>query len=170
MTHGLLKEKLFALYDGELPEGERQEVLVHLDDCPECRQVYKRWEKIAKTFFRPPMPQTSEAFVQRVMERVETLTEPERVRRRVRWSARWIRWQITSRVRWRPIAVWWLVPALGLAAAALLLFISLQGQETLISTEDLLLADGHERSPSQWILVGETPQADDLLGIIIEGL
>lgn len=149
MTHEQFKKNLFALYDGELSGTEYREVLAHLEDCLECHEVYTNWEKIAKTFFRSPQFQTSEVFVQRVMEGVGLLTE-----------SGWF--------RWRPVVLRWLVPAVGFGIAALLLFISLPDQEPAISTEGLLLANGSERVPSQWVFLRESPQTDDLLVIVLE--
>lgn len=149
MDHKRLKKNLFALYDRELSATERCEVLAHIEDCLECRQTYTNWEKIVKTFFRPPLPQTSELFVQRVMEQVEILSD-----------SGWI--------RWRPVAIRWLAPVLGLGIAALLLFISLPSQEPVISTEGLLLANGPERIFSQGVFLREPPQTDDLVTIVLE--
>lgn len=150
MDHEHFKKALFPLYDGELPDTECHEVLAHLEDCLECQQTYTNWKKIAKTFFRPPTPQASELFVQRVMEQLEDPTE-------------------SSWIRWRPAVLRWLAPALGFGIAASLLFISLTFQEPLISTESLLLASGPEGIPPEWVSLIETPQVDALLLIVPEG-
>ncbi|MGH7273967.1 MAG: anti-sigma factor family protein [Nitrospiria bacterium] len=149
MDHEQFKQNLFELYDGELSATEHFEVLSHLKDCLECQQTYTNWEKIAKTFFRPPRPQTSELFVQRVMEQVDILSD-----------SGWI--------KWRPVVVRWLAPTFGFGIAAFLLFIRLANQEPVISTEGLLLANGPEGIPSQWILLREAPQADDLVTMVLE--
>jgi anti-sigma factor RsiW len=150
MDHEEFKKDLFALYDGELSDTERREVIAHIEDCPECRQAYTHWERIAKTFLRSLRPETSEAFVQRVMERIKIAED-------------------SRRLRWRPAAIRWLSPALGLGTAALLFFISLPHQGPVLSTEGLLLANGHEEHTSEWVFRREAPQADDLLAMVLEG-
>jgi anti-sigma factor RsiW len=150
MGHDHFKKNLFALYDGELSDTQCREVSAHLEGCADCRQAYTNWKKIAKTFFRPPTPQSSEQFVQRVMERVEGLTESG-------WA------------RWRPVSLRWLAPALGFGIAASLLFIGVTYQEPLISTESLLLASGPEGMTPEWVSLIESPQADTLLPIVLEG-
>ncbi len=58
MSHDTLKEKLFALYDGELTGEVRHEVEAHVANCSECRTAYAQWQQTASTFFRAPDVQT----------------------------------------------------------------------------------------------------------------
>ena len=96
MNHETIKEQLYAFYDGELDAIARQNLKTHLDGCLECREIYDRWSKTAKALFRKTKPETSEFFVQQVMNRVRELPSYKR-------SFGW------------EISLPWLVPALGLA-------------------------------------------------------
>lgn len=96
MDHERLKDQLYALYDGELDESAKRNILDHLSDCVECRQTYERWSKTAKALFPPRKIETSEFFVRQVMDRVTSLEQPKKG----------FGWQVSLP---------WLVPALGLA-------------------------------------------------------
>jgi len=142
--HEHIKAKLFALYDGELREGERQELLAHMEACPDCRAADKRWRAIAGAFFRPPQLSPSDAFVRRVMARLEAEEQPGE---ELTWAA----------------AVRWLVPALGAGLAVLALTVLVPRDEAPISTESLLLAQAENGEVMQ-----ESPGDDDMLGFTME--
>lgn len=72
MTHDEFKDKVLMLHDGELPAGERPEVERHLASCAECRAALDGWKAAARTFFRKPAAEPSEAFVAAVMARIDT--------------------------------------------------------------------------------------------------
>lgn len=115
-------EQLFALYDRELTGAAAHTVEQHLGQCRDCQGMLARWKQAAAMVFVPPTPPASEAFVTRVMRRLETpAVQPLRMPRPAAWSR-------------------WLVPAVGLAAV---LLAALPGplQQT-VSTENLLLASG----------------------------
>ena len=144
MNHALMKEKAFALYDGECAEDARREVEIHIEGCSECRAMMERWKATARVFFKEPKPLESEFFVHRVMERIE----------------------IESRPRldfWRKAYIPWLVPMLGLAAA--LFFIVPSGQQP-VSVETLLF-EGNS-SVASWVLSNKTPTTDDVLLFAME--
>lgn len=73
MNHEAMKEKVFALHDGELALEERGEVESHLAACASCRGDLAAWKESAALFFRAPSVTPSEAFVRAVMEKVEGL-------------------------------------------------------------------------------------------------
>lgn len=125
MKHDEAKERLFAFHDGELAAGERREVEVHLETCAECRRELAVWKKVAGAFFRPVPVQSSEAFVQGVMEKLREVEEPLPA----------LRDRLFPR---------WLVPAMGFAFAVMLFTLALPVRETSVSAESLLLADGRE--------------------------
>ncbi len=70
MDHESLKNKVFELYDGELPSLEKAEVEQHLAACAECRGLLEGWRASASVLFARPRVAPSEAFVQRVMARI----------------------------------------------------------------------------------------------------
>jgi anti-sigma factor RsiW len=142
--HEQIKEKLFAFYDGELPETERREVAAHLEVCPACRDEQRRWSAAAALFFRPSQPQASEAFVRRVMTRVEAEAHPS---------------PFSGLFAWR-----WLAPAMGAGLAALALTLFVPRDDAPISTETLLLANAVENGD----VAQELPSADEMFGDTLE--
>ena len=146
MKHEAMKERILALYDGELAGDARREAENHLSGCAECRRSYEQWQQMAKGLFRDPQVQPSELFVSRVMERINAL---ERPRHAVPW---------TIRLRWA-------VPAMALASLLLLVLGSAQSS---VSIEALLLADARESGVTQLVLASRQPAADEVNGSIME--
>lgn len=122
MAHDEWIERLYALHDGELTGAAREEAERHLEACAECRQQFQAWEQVAGTLFRIPEPRPSEAFVGRIMERLEIVPEVARVRARQALPARW-----------------W-IPAMGMALAAAWLIMVVPSQSHAVTTDALLLA------------------------------
>ena len=122
MNHSGMKEKVYALCDGELKREARQEAETHLKDCPECSAMVERWKATAGLFFQKPQPAPSEFFVQRVMDRIEMWERPLPAPR-------------------RSASLRWLVPALGLAAVLFAVMRPVQMQPP-VSVEMLLLEEG----------------------------
>ena len=148
MNHAAMKEKVFALYDGELDPSARQEVEAHCGECLECRAMQQHWKAAAGVFFREPPPLSSEFFVQRVMDRIELWERPLPAARR------------NAPLRW-------LVPALGLAAGLFVLLLWPMQAQQPVSVEMLLLEG--TPGPTSWVLSNETPTADQMLGFTLEG-
>ena len=146
MDHELMKERVLALYDGELTGDVRREAENHLAGCAECRRSYEQWRSMAKGLFRDPQVQPSELFVSWVMERIDAL---ERFRHAVPW---------TIRLRWA-------VPAMALAS---LLLLVLGPAQRSVSIEALLLADAQESGVTQLVLASRQPAADEVDGSIME--
>jgi anti-sigma factor RsiW len=71
MRHEELKENVFLLHDGELPAAERPATEAHLRGCAECRAALEEWKAAARALFPAPDVRPSEAFVARVMARLE---------------------------------------------------------------------------------------------------
>ena len=148
MDHKAIQDQLFALYDGELRGVAQRAVEDHLLDCVECRALLARWNRVAGTFFQSPAVSTSEAFVERVMRRI-VAQQPQPVR-----LSRWL------------LKGGWLIPAMGLAA---MLVVMTRGPlQKTVSIESLLLVDGREPAAMQRVLTGESPSADDILGLLME--
>ena len=102
MEHGHIVERLSEYRDGALNAADREVVSRHLSECADCAAVLGDWERFAKAFLRrppAPTPFQTEAFVARVTAR---MAEPEPA-----WLTR-----LTGR---------WLVPALGVSFAMLVL-------------------------------------------------
>lgn len=147
MNHKAILIALFAMYDEELVGAERQEVEAHLAACPECQRIYTQWRQTANALFRTPQVRTSDAFVHRLMERIDALAQPRRPRP-------WI------------VGIRWLVPAMGLAS---LVFLVLGSTRRAVSLETLLLADGRDKMPAQFVLASEPPTTDEVFGFLMEG-
>ena len=144
MNHTVMKEKIFALYDGELTGEARKEAEAHLKECSECGTMVEGWTAAAKTFFKEPKPMESEFFVRRVMDRIESSVKPRPAFR-------------------RNIYLRWLVPALGVAAV---LFAIGQPVRRSVSIEALLLEEIPR--PASWVLSHARPTADEMLEFAME--
>lgn len=110
MTHDNFQEKLSEWLDGELDASMSAVVEAHVGACPACRREAELLRRLGPALFRPPAaadPRATEAFVARVMGRVEA-------------DAISIWERLSARV---------LAPALGLALAALMLSIALPGPD-----------------------------------------
>ncbi len=109
MTHEQIQERLNEWLDGELDPAESAAASRHIDACPACKGEVARIRRLGETlyggFAAAPAgadPRSTEAFVARVMARVEA----------------------DSAVPWERFARF-LVPAFGLALAGLIFTISL---------------------------------------------
>jgi anti-sigma factor RsiW len=110
MTHEKIQERLSEWLDGELDASASAEVSAHLDACPSCRGESERLRRLGPALFKasaPPDPRSTEAFVARVMSRVEA----------------------ESVSPWERFAARVLAPALGLALAALVFAIVMPGPD-----------------------------------------
>lgn len=110
MTHEDFQEKLSEWLDGELDASMSAAVAAHAGACAACRREAELLRRLGPALFRAPSPadpRATEAFVARVMARVEAdeVSIWERLSARV------------------------LAPALGLALAALMLTIALPGPD-----------------------------------------
>ncbi len=145
MEHDLVIGKLSEYRDGTLDAGESAAIARHLTECADCSAVLSDWERLSKVFFRRPAAPNAfqaEAFAARVMARL-----PPEADALSRLSARW------------------LMPALGLSFASLVLsFRPYGGAATMDPASALLLsrADrGTEVSPA-------LTRTADVLGLELE--
>jgi anti-sigma factor RsiW len=149
MNHDQIREQLQAFYDEELSGDARREVEAHLGGCPACRQELEEWDRIKGVWLRGPAVAPSDVFVRRVMDRIGA----ER-----------------GVVPFSPALPRWLVPALGVAAAAMFLFVAMPERDDMVAAEDLLLANGRsEHVTSAFFLPGRIDN-DDLLNVVMEDL
>ena len=145
--HEAMKDQLFALYDGELTGATRRTVEAHLAGCSACRHTYTQWQHTASTFFPASQIQVPDAFVRRLMERLDVLERPRR-------APPWM------------VAIRWLVPAVGFAGVML---VAMASSPHPFSIENLLLAGGRETVSAQLVLASEPPTTEEVLGVLMEG-
>ena len=146
MDHDTINERLMEWHDGALPAEVRREVEAHVAGCAECLAAATQWQRTARALFQAPDVQTSEAFVQRVMERIAAL---EISRQAIPWAAR----------------IRWLAPAVGLAG---LLLLMLGPSDHPVSIETLLLTSGRDSAPTQLALASEPPTTDEVFNVLLE--
>ncbi|MBI2387477.1 MAG: zf-HC2 domain-containing protein [Elusimicrobia bacterium] len=106
MTHEKIRESLSEWLDGELDPAASAAVAAHLDACSACRTEAGRLRRLGAALFEAPVPadpRANEAFVARVMARVEADSVPV----------------------WERFAARVLAPALGLALAGLVFAIAM---------------------------------------------
>ncbi len=105
MTHEHIQERLGEWLDGELDPATSAAASRHIDACEACKADVVRLRRLSSALFRAPAPadpRATEAFVARVMGRLEAeCVSP-----------------------WERFAALWLAPAFGLALAALIFTIA----------------------------------------------
>lgn len=69
--HESMKDRVFALHDGELPPADRAETERHLAACAECRSELDAWKRAAPALFPSLREEPPASFADRVMERLE---------------------------------------------------------------------------------------------------
>lgn len=143
MNHEIMKEKVQAFRDAELPQEERTEIEKHLPLCEECRGILKRAEALGAAMMRASADGgPSDVFVRQVMTRLARMDQPEPAPR-------------------GPVFLRWLFPALGYSFALLLMFVAIAHREPYINTESVLLADIPQNS--QWAFSSEPAGVDDVM-------
>ena len=139
----MIQEKLSEFYDGEASEAERLEIEAHLKSCRECTVFYENWKAIASRLFERRDPDHSEAFVQKLMERLE---------------------KMEKKSGWKLVPVQWFTPVIGVAAA-LLLFLTPSFEP--VSTETVLM-NGAFDGVSERAFADVSTKTDDVIGFITE--
>jgi anti-sigma factor RsiW len=119
MTHEMIQQKLFALYDGPLTEKERKLVEGHLAQCPECRKAISQWKALSARLFpaQPYSEATEDFFVAKVMDRVRASSLE------------------TGKALWG-LALKWLLPLAGSAALAGWVFFSVLPDTASLSSNN----------------------------------
>jgi anti-sigma factor RsiW len=105
MNHEQIQERLSEWLDGELDAADSAAASRHIDSCAACKSEVLRLRRLGEAFFQAPAaadPRSTEAFVARVMGRVEA----------------------ESVSPWERFAARFLAPAFGLALAGLLFTLS----------------------------------------------
>jgi anti-sigma factor RsiW len=118
-------EQLQAYFDGEQTPEERIRMEAVIGASAECRELLKQWGQQRRALqLLKKTDRSDEAFVSRVMTRLEELTvpEPEPV-------------QVPEFVRW-------LFPAVGYALSAILVFVTFSVKHPgSVSAETILLSE-----------------------------
>jgi anti-sigma factor RsiW len=143
MEHEQIAERLSEYRDGALGAADRETVSRHLTGCEACAAVLSDWERLSKTFLRRPLAPTpfqTEAFIARVTARLPA-EEPA-------WFAR-----LVGR---------WLVPALGMSFAALVLSFRPYAGLEVSDPAAALLADSNR--DASLALPGPESAGADVLG------
>ncbi len=150
MDHEQIKECLMLYDDGELSGPEAREIASHLSTCADCRTAYDAWRNTARAFFRGPQAAPSKRFVREVMARLEPVdTRPPGK---------------------RPLLVRWLTPAIAVSfVVGLIIWPRPEPGAPPVSIEGLLLTNGRDGHPSEWILREEGPAPEELLALALEG-
>ncbi len=106
MNHDQIRDRLDEWLDGALPAAESAAASSHIDGCADCKSEVARLKRLGSALFKAPAPvdpRSTEAFVARVMARVEA----------------------DAVTPWERFAARVLAPAFGLALAGLIFTISL---------------------------------------------
>lgn len=130
MTHENIAALLGDWLDGELDAAASAAASAHVEACPACAGEARRLRGLAAALFRaaaPADPRATEAFVARVMSRVEA----------------------ESVSLWERFAARVLAPALGLALAGLVLGIALPGpdEDAPLGVAAVSIDDAYEGAP-----------------------
>lgn len=125
MKHEECRELLGEWVDGALSAAKAAEAAAHAESCGACREDAARLRRLGPALFRSPAPadpRSTEAFVARVMARVEEDAVPA--------------WE-------RLFAGRWLAPALGLALCGMAAFLWLPTTDSFdLPLDAQLVADG----------------------------
>ena len=143
MNHEEAEEALWDFYDGELAPPRRDAFQAHLAACAECRETLNAWRGAAHACFKPaarPTPVQTEAFVARVMGRVEA----------------------------RPWPLSWLWPAFGAVMAAASLFVVLALRPMPDPVDSLLSDDAQGARLLSWAAAPAPAGDGELLAFAME--
>jgi len=145
MNHELIKEDVFALYDGQLSSARTQEIQAHLQVCSACRDLLENWKKISDLFVPAFHFEQSELFVRQVMRRVRVLSQKE------------------ERMDWGHFSRW-AFPTLAMSVIGFMAVLIYTSSSMNISTEGLLMKDQEQSSIAEWFSV--SPNEGQLLDTV----
>lgn len=152
MEHQEIREKLAAFRDPETGEEERREMTAHLETCEECRGIFSRWERISSALARTPMPAPSEAFVDRVMDRIHAFEQPEEA------AAVRPAWGLPR----------WMMMALGYGLGIFLMVLAIEQRQLTVNSDSVLLSDVPQNA--QWSFAAQPPESGQVFGAAKEDL
>ena len=150
MEHNEAWNRLDEYFDGELQPDVAAEVSLHVRSCPACKAALEERSGLARALSGLARTGPSEAFVQRVMERLEGAPVAQSAGAR------------------------WLTPALAASLAVAMLFIALglmgRTGENGSTEQDPLKAYVADSAEDIQMVAGnaETPTPDQVLGLLVE--
>ncbi len=158
MDHSKISGLLPSFHDGDLAEKDKAAVSLHLEACSDCRGFLEDLEKISSLMRAPssrPSSGETEIFVRRVMAAIKA-------GHRAPFLSRAARRFPSIRIKEA-----WLIPALGLGFAALLLSIDAPPSVANFPADELILVGGGNRDLGA--LTGLTPSLtqDDSAGALL---
>ncbi|HMD82885.1 MAG TPA: HEAT repeat domain-containing protein [Anaerolineales bacterium] len=106
MNHNEYREKLPLLFYGELDNGERKELELHLDECIPCSQELEQLEKIQSTMDAANLPKTSEHLLNEARMELRAALRIERSRKTWKdiWTERLQGWFPAFRISFAALA------------------------------------------------------------------
>ncbi|MDE1976932.1 MAG: zf-HC2 domain-containing protein [Elusimicrobia bacterium] len=128
MKHENFRELIDEMRDGDLPDQLKKEFAAHLSACDACRRDYERRLSLVRRLFRPaeaPSAAQVEAFTRAVMEKIPGQADAAAPRMGA----------------WRNL--WWIVPSLGFALAALILALRRGAPALMVPLDSQLLIGSH---------------------------
>jgi anti-sigma factor RsiW len=146
MNHELMKDLLFAFYDGQISPPDRAVVASHLSGCGDCRDALEHWKQTADAFLAPFQAESSPQAVDNVMRKIRILDEGRET------------------LRWRSF-VRWALPALALSFTGFTAALVMTVQPTEVSADTLLQAN-HEQSAPAWVAL--PPTEDQILRAVVD--
>jgi len=151
MKHDDFRELFDELRDSELGEPLKGELLAHLASCADCRQDYERRAALAKMFFRPvavPAPAQIEAFTRAVMEKIPSGRVP------------------AARARSEALRnLWWVVPSLGFALAALILALRRGAPALMVPMDSQLLIGAQNKTVAEIVIPLDPANGQNLVAV-----
>jgi anti-sigma factor RsiW len=82
-----IQESLAAYQDGEIGGRGRERIAAHLEQCPDCRNVYAELEQVWQELEKIPEIETSPGFERRLFAGIRTTPEPRSL-----WGFSWLSW------------------------------------------------------------------------------
>lgn len=80
-----ISEIMMKQMDGPLADPEKQQLMNHIEGCPDCRQEYDEWQDLVQALNSLPEPMPSPGFETRVMAAIDPhlYAAPQRMQQRI---------------------------------------------------------------------------------------
>ena len=85
MDSRTISEIMMKQMDGPLADPEKQQLMNHIEGCPDCRQEYDEWQDLVQALNSLPEPMPSPGFETRVMAAIDPhlYAAPQRMQQRI---------------------------------------------------------------------------------------
>jgi len=151
MKHEDFRELFDGLRDSELSGPLKDELSAHLASCAACLRDYERRAALAKIFFRPvaaPAPAQIEAFTRAVMEKISSGRVP------------------AAKARSEALRnLWWMVPSLGFALAALILALRRGAPALMVPMDSQLLIGAQNKTVAEIVIPLDPANGQNLVAV-----